>query len=368
MSRKVLLIGLGRAGQYHAENIKKYSNLYAVYDTDLELSKKFSEEYGCKYITDLESFMKFNGGALDIVVICSPTNIHYEHICMAQKYNYDIFCEKPLAKNYSQMIEISNNNATSESELFVGMNRRYDPDINLLKQKIPSIGKIKTLKIISRDYPSANINFLKSSSGIYFDMIIHDIDIARYLLDSEPLNIVSYAKTFNPEIKNIGDYDVVNTIMEFPNDIVCHIDNSRETSYGYDQRIEILGENGLLQIDNPKSNNLVMHNEHIKRDKNEYSFQERYLKSYEEEYKHFIDVAFEKRYGHMTDFDLHEDLNKLMGIDLFKKKINKDTNKNKKNKLPFRTTINDCINNYIICSYAKKSAENKQLMQINDLL
>lgn len=310
----IAVIGLGRAGQYHIQHLPFPGKLFAVYDINQELTVDIAKKYQCLPIFDINDIIEDD--RIQGVIIASPTTTHYRYIIDNIKHDKKIFTEKPLSNDLD---EIYNVFSLNPKLLFVGFNRRYDPNFLELISKLPSIGKLQLLKITSRDYPSANIDFLKTSGGIYHDMIIHDIDMARFITQKEPISVYSLAHAFNPEIANIGDFDNVQTFLDFGQGLVCIIDNSRETKYGYDQRIEILGENGMLTVGNERKDTIKCYTDRGE-DKTGtfYSFIERYRRSYINEMFEFINCC----------------------IDIQKPKI----------------TYEDCRNNLIICNAALKSA------------
>jgi myo-inositol 2-dehydrogenase / D-chiro-inositol 1-dehydrogenase len=90
-----------------------------------------------------------------------------------------------------------------------------------------------------------------SSGGLFRDMMIHDLDMARFLLSEEPVSVFATASCLiDPAIGAAGDVDTALVMLRTASGRLCQISNSRRATYGYDQRIEAHGANGLLRAGN----------------------------------------------------------------------------------------------------------------------
>jgi len=246
------IVGFGRIGRIHAENILSMqgANLKIIVDPILDIDEGLKRRgiQQSKNIADLFSLQKIDG-----VIICSPSNYHVEQIKELSKATKNIFCEKPLGLSIKEIMEVKSLVDSKNLNLHVGFNRRFDPDFSSLKLSIVSgdIGDLHMIKIISRDPYPPSISYVEKSGGMFLDMTIHDFDMVKYLSGVEISEIYAKGDCFiDPEIKKANDIDTAIINMTLKNGILATINNSRKAVYGYDQRIEVLGSKGTMIVGN----------------------------------------------------------------------------------------------------------------------
>lgn len=290
---KIALIGAGRIGQVHAENIANHPNtclasVVEPYDVNAELVCK---KYGAQR-QSVEQVMQDE--TIDGICICSATNTHADMIELAAKAGKAIFCEKPVDLDLSRVRDCLAIVSNHEAPLLVGFNRRFDPQFVELKRQFEQgkIGKASTLSIISRDPEPPCAQYVGVSGGMFRDMSIHDLDMARFILGEDPVSIYATGSCLiDPEIGQAGDIDTGVIVMRFPSGAIATIQNSRQSGYGYDQRIELHGELGALQAMNKNENHIVsMTDSGTEAAKPMHFFLERYKDAYQVEWQHFVDV------------------------------------------------------------------------------
>ena len=285
------IIGLGRIGKMHTKNIHQnlpMFNLKSIADPDPDVdfiqnldNVEFSDNTD-KIISDK---------TIDAVVVCSPTPTHYEIIkkCVTQKKH--VFCEKPISFSENEIQEIIKIMRDQKIFIQVGLNRRFDPDFVVAKKKVDAgiIGDIHTIHITNHDASIPGFKFLKSSGGMLFDLCIHDFDMLNFLTGEKIKEVYVNGNVFiDPRLKEIGDIDNAIITLELESGILCSVDSSRQTHYGYDQRIEIFGSKGVISVENkPDSLYYFSNQESTEMSKIKYSFIERYKDSYVAELEHF---------------------------------------------------------------------------------
>ena len=259
----IALLGFGRIGQMHAENISKNKDLKLlyVYEKIDSLTKKAVKLYNCKIEKNYNKI--FQDKKVDIVFISSPTNTHIKFIEKGMRYKKTIFCEKPLDLNIDKIKKTFNKVKKNKPKIQLGFNRRYDPGHFSLKKDLEKnrIGKLEKIIITSRDPAPPPAAYLKSSGGIFRDMMIHDFDLCRlYLGKDEISEVQAFASSFEPLYNKINDNELAVVNMKSKNGVLCVITNSRHCSFGYDQRVELFGKKGMLLSGNKKIDSTELFN------------------------------------------------------------------------------------------------------------
>ncbi|WP_413282973.1 inositol 2-dehydrogenase [Vibrio sp. MA40-2] len=289
----VALFGTGRIGKVHAAIINNHPeiNLYSVIDPYLTGAESIANKYQAT-IQSVEEAMDDEN--VHAVCIASATDTHADLIEQAARKGKAIFCEKPIDLSLTRIQECLAVVNDYKVPFLVGFNRRFDPNFRYVKDKFTEgkIGKAESLVIISRDPLPPPAEYCKVSGGMFRDMSVHDLDMARFMIGEEPTSITVHAScVVDPAIGDAGDVDTATIVLGFPSGASATIINSRRSGYGYDQRLELHGEKGLLKVDN-QTENLVQHwGEHGCTGTNpEFFFLERYNNAYIAEWDHFAEI------------------------------------------------------------------------------
>jgi len=287
------IIGAGRIGKMHAENIVKYPNVKVKIISDIftDNVQDWASDLGIeKVVNEYEEIIYDK--EIDAIFVCSPTNTHAEIIIRAAKEGKHIFCEKPISFSLEETKEVLDVVQENNVKLQVGFNRRFDRNFSKIHNSVKNgvIGAPHIIKITSRDPEPPPASYIPNSGGLFFDMTIHDFDMARYIANSEVVEVSAYgANLVDSYIEEAGDIDTAITTLKFANDALGVIDNSRQAVYGYDQRVEVFGESGNLTCENDRPTTVELSNEKgIHKDKLKNFFLERYEDAYLLETKSFI--------------------------------------------------------------------------------
>jgi len=285
--------GAGRIGAIHAENIARHpdARLHAIVDVDPAAAERLASRHGAVVATQAEVLAD---PAIDAVVIASSTDTHAELVEAAARAGKAVFCEKPLDLDRRRAEACIAVVAECGVPLMVGFNRRFDPHFARLERQLRDgrIGRPELLSITSRDPSPPPLAYVRVSGGLFRDMMIHDFDMARWLLGEEPVEIYAAASVLtDPAIGEAGDVDTAVVILHTRSGALCQISNSRRAVYGYDQRVEILGSKGALRADNVAESTVVFAGaDGIVSDKPLPFFLERYAEAYRRELDHFVDA------------------------------------------------------------------------------
>lgn len=288
----VALIGAGRMGWDHARHLTHCAGvkLVCVVDRDVELAEEIACFWEARAYESTEEALEKE--SIDAVMIVSPTDTHADLICLCAEAGKAIFCEKPIDLSLEatdHCLEVVERTGVS---LFVGFNRRFDPSVEALYIQLQKgkIGSIEQVSICSKDQALPSRSFLEKSGGIFRDMMIHDFDMARWLLGEEPVEIFATGSCLvDPSLKEIGDLDTAAVILRTESGKLCQISTGRRSVFGYDQRIEVAGEKGILKMENLTPTSVVCCSEEGEtRDCIHPSFPQRYEQAYINELKHFF--------------------------------------------------------------------------------
>lgn len=252
MNVNFAVLGAGRIGQVHADAIAVVpgARLVAVADAMPDAAARVARAHGCE-VRDIDAI----AGAEDVdgVIICTPTDTHADLIERFVGVGKAVFCEKPIDLSLPRVRACLDVVEAAGGTLMVGFNRRFDPDFNALKAAIDAgrIGDVEMVTLTSRDPGPPPIAYIERSGGIFRDMTIHDFDVARWLLGEEVTSVCAMASVLvDPAIGAAGDFDSVNVILRTGSGRQATITNSRRASYGYDQRIEVHGSEGVVSAQN----------------------------------------------------------------------------------------------------------------------
>ncbi len=302
------LIGAGRIGRIHAENLSRMpgARLLAVADIAEEAAQRVAAELDIPHVyTDPRHL--FDDSAIDAVVICSSTDTHATFIQQAADAGKHIFCEKPI---HLDLAEIDRALAAVDAagvKLQIGFNRRFDPSFRRAHELVASgaIGDPHILRITSRDPAPPSIDYLQVSGGIFLDMTIHDFDMARFLIGDEVAEVYAAGGVLvDPAIGQAGDIDTAVITLTFCNGVIGAIDNSRRAVYGYDQRVEVFGSEGMVVVGNVKPDTTILANQSgVHSSKPLYFFLERYAEAYRYEMIAFLEAIREDNTPPVTGRD-----------------------------------------------------------------
>lgn len=290
------VIGTGRIGKVHIATLVQsvpQAIVSVISDIDQKATEQVARTFGIQSVTSKAEDI-FSDNEIDAVIICSSTDTHARFIVDAARAGKHIFCEKPVDLSLDVIKKALGEVDKAGVKLMLGFNRRFDPNFLKLKQLVSEgkIGEPHILKITSRDPAPPPAEYSAVSGGMFMDMTIHDFDMARYMTGSEVVEVFTKAAVLvDPEIGKAGDVDTAIITLTFANGAIGVIDNSRKAVYGYDQRIEIFGSEGMCSADNNyPDNHILCNNIGIHRSLPLNFFMDRYTESYANEMKLFCNA------------------------------------------------------------------------------
>jgi myo-inositol 2-dehydrogenase/D-chiro-inositol 1-dehydrogenase len=293
------LIGAGRIGRLHAQHLARRlprARLLTIADIVEDLARACAAENEVPLaVADYRTVL--DNPEIDAVVICSATDTHALIVEEAAAMGKHVFCEKPIDLSLPRIDAAVAAVKRAGVKLQVGFNRRFDANYRRARRAIENgeIGRPWRLHVVSRDPAPPPPAYIRSSGGLFLDMAIHDFDMARFLISAEIDEVFSTSAVLVDEaIGSLGDVDTAVTVLKFANGVIGTIDNSRCAVYGYDQRVEVFGSEGMLVTDNNyAATALLSDRRSVHRDLPLYFFEERYTQSYLDEMSAFVNCVMD---------------------------------------------------------------------------
>ena len=250
---RIAVLGAGRIGKIHATNVANNPNatLVVVADPFEQAATSLATQLGCEASTDCTATV--NRDDIDAIVIGTPTDTHIQFMLQAVKNGKAVLCEKPIDLDMGKSLAAAAEVERLNGRVMLAFNRRFDPTSQAMRQAIDAgdIGEVRQVVISSRDPGMPPWEYVLHSGGIFRDMVIHDFDMARWLLGEDPVEVTATAsRLVEPKLAEVDDYDSVMVQMRTASGKQCHINCCREAVYGYDQRMEVSGSKGMLLQDN----------------------------------------------------------------------------------------------------------------------
>ncbi|EIA1118054.1 D-chiro-inositol-2-dehydrogenase IolG2 [Salmonella enterica] len=290
------VIGLGRVGKMHVENMYLLPQLDIICAADYFIEEMSDWLYSVNITSGYKNYQELlQRDDIEAVFIFTSTDMHEEIVTAAAQAGKHIFCEKPLSMNEDEQASMAVLRKVKEKgvTLQVAFNRRFDPQFHEVFELVRSgkIGRPQMIKITSRDPDLLPHDLIKRIGGLIFDFTMHDFDMARFMMQDEVSEVYVKGNTLiDPSLKNIDDVDTLAVMLTFRNGGYALIDNSRRAVYGYDQRVEVFGSEGMAYADNVSESTVKVFNSQNCIMKNPLpDFTVRYREAYRTEILHFID-------------------------------------------------------------------------------
>jgi myo-inositol 2-dehydrogenase/D-chiro-inositol 1-dehydrogenase len=309
------IIGAGRIGKIHAENIASLmpeGRLKGIADINLTPEiRTWAKNLGVASIVK-DPVALLADKDIQAVLICSSTDTHADLVVQAAKAGKHIFCEKPVDLTVAKVRAALDAVNKAGVKLQVGFNRRFDHNSRRIRELVESgaIGAVHLIKITSRDPAPPPLDYIKVSGGIFLDMTIHDFDMVRFQSGSEVEEVYATgAVLIDKAIGKAGDVDTAIVTLYLANGALAVIDNSRKAAYGYDQRVEVFGSRGAAAAENDAPSTVKLSNDSgVIGEKPLYFFLERYKESFIAEMRAFLEAVAQGKPTLVTGEDGLQDL------------------------------------------------------------
>ncbi|XP_033097869.1 uncharacterized oxidoreductase YrbE-like [Anneissia japonica] len=295
----IAIFGMGRIGQVHLENAVSNPRVWVKYimttnyEKTLQIKQRYHIDDSVEIVLSSDVGKILEDKSVEMVVICTSTSHHVEIIQASCKAGKAVFCEKPIALTLDDVTSCFASARENGQLLFCAYNRRFDPSIRDLYNRVKS-GEIKdiiSIRSTNSDQQCPPMSYLKNSGGLFFDCATHDLDIICWIMGESPSTVYCQAYALNPDVAAVGDYDTAGIMMQFSGGAIAYVDLGREAIYGYDQRLEVFGTAGMLQTLNLYPTSVQSHDHKGHSSGQIYqAWLSRYKESYRLEFEHFLDV------------------------------------------------------------------------------
>jgi len=244
------LFGAGFIGQVHGANIATHprTKLQYVYDVNTTAAENLAGRFGAKVASSVDQIWAAND--VDAVLIASSTNTHADLLSGAIKARKPVYCEKPIDLDLARVKPVVQQAADNPLPIMMGFSRRFDPNHRGLREAVQrgEVGVVEMMHFVTRAPQPPPLSYIKVSGGQFRDQTIHMFDLLCWIAGEAPIEVYACgASMMDPAITEAGDVDTSMLILKMPSGALCHIDNSRHTGYGYDERIEVFGSEGLVE-------------------------------------------------------------------------------------------------------------------------
>ncbi len=288
-----VVLGCGRIGRMHARTLARHprAHLVSVFDRAEEAAAGTARELGVRRAASVTEAI--HDSHVDAVLIATPTSTHVDLIVAAARAGKAVLCEKPIDLDMARVRDCEAAIRPCGVAVMIGFNRRFDPSFRALRERVRAgeIGRLEQVLITSRDPAPPPASYVVSSGGLFRDMTIHDLDMARYIAGDIAEVHAFGANLIDPAIEQAGDIDGAMVTLRARSGALVHINNSRRCAYGYDQRLEVFGAKGMLLAGNRHATTVqgfsARHT--AAGDPVLPFFIERYAEAYAAEIDHFVD-------------------------------------------------------------------------------
>ncbi len=263
---RICMIGAGRVGKNHSRAMRRVSGaeIVAVVEQVAQVREETATEFGIgRQFDSLEAALE--GAEFDAVVITTPTPTHLPIAALAAEQKKHVFLEKPMALNLQECDAITDAVNRNGVLLQLGFMRRFDPEFVAAAQRIEAgeIGQPMMIKSNTHGpgLPPPWARDLRTSNGMLAEVNSHDWDTTRWLMGSNHERVYTEVANFKGAANNVDTphfYDNGLVNLKFENGGLGLISGVCPCGYGYDARVEIVGEKGIMQIGELKGQAIVV--------------------------------------------------------------------------------------------------------------
>jgi myo-inositol 2-dehydrogenase / D-chiro-inositol 1-dehydrogenase len=256
----VAVLGAGRMGQTHIRSLAGIATarVIVVADPDPAAAERARAVAQARRAIP-DPIEAIHDPDVEAVVIVTPTSTHAGLIEEAVRAGKAVWSEKPIALDLAETERVVDLVNRTSVPVQLGFMRRFDPGYLAAKERIESgaLGRLETFRALSRDTYPPSLEFLKTSGGLFLDMAVHDLDLARFLV-GEVDEVEAWGGVLIDErFAQADDIDTAVTLLRFRNGALGTVETSRRSAWGYDIRTEVAGSTGKVVVEAPQRTPMV---------------------------------------------------------------------------------------------------------------
>lgn len=246
------VIGLGQLGRFHAETLAcrvPAAELIGVVDTDVATAKAVGLDLDVQWSTDYDLLL--SDPAVRGIVIATPTSLHPEMTSQAARAGKHVFSEKPLSLDIASGVDAVKAAKANAVNLQVGFHRHFEPDWQEAWQRMQAdeLGEVYFFRSSHRDpVPPPDTSYVASMGNLLVEMLIHDVDCARWMVGEINEVAAIGASVVSPMFEAADDVDHAVIGLKFASGAIGVIDGSRAAGYGHECSTEIVGSKATVRI------------------------------------------------------------------------------------------------------------------------
>ncbi|HET9944664.1 MAG TPA: Gfo/Idh/MocA family oxidoreductase [Actinomycetes bacterium] len=244
MTVRVGIVGVGNIGTSHALNLARVvsgSAVSVLFDADTERAASLAADLGARSVRTVPEL--FEADDVDAVLLASPDDVHAEQLLLGLPAGKPVLCEKPLATTEDDARAVLDAEvALGRRRVQLGFMRRFDPGYVQLKQELTAEG-IGAPLVVHNVHRNTSAPYGLVTERTLTNMVVHELDICRWLLDEEYASVMVVAGRAGPLTPD-GQHDPILVVLRSASGVLVEIEAFANAQYGYEVVCRVTGSHG----------------------------------------------------------------------------------------------------------------------------
>jgi len=246
---KIALLGAGRIGRMHGTLVATQPGVdeVVVADVDPARAAEAATAIGGRVAETAEQAMD----GVDAVIVAASTDAHAGLVAAAVERGLPTFCEKPLAFDLPETVDLVDRIEARAATVQVGFQRRFDPAYCEARRLVESgeLGTVYLVRLIAHDHEPPPDSYIPVSGGLFRDSSIHDFDALRWVTGQEVDEVYAAGSVRGfPVFERYDDVDTGAAILQLADGTLGVLSQTRHDPLGYDVRMEIVGSRDAVTV------------------------------------------------------------------------------------------------------------------------
>lgn len=308
------MVGVGRIGRMHVSNMLEVSGVLRERGVDVSIiladampgfAEQVAADLGVRAAGSVEKLIE---QGVDALFIATSTAGHVDVIRQGIAAGLPIFCEKPIASDVPESLEIIREIEAAGATVQIGHQRRFDVGYAEARRRLDAgeLGWLHSLKAVTSDAFPPPVSYCATSGGLFRDVSLHDFDIIRWLTGQEIVEV--YARGSNngdPGIGAVGDIDTGATLLTLADGTLATVIASRYNGAGHDVRLDVMGskDSAVVGLDEQAAFRSAEQGVTFPHGESHPTFAERFAEAYKNECIAFVELVLGERENPCTPLD-----------------------------------------------------------------